>query len=640
MQPLLSEYLMTTTATVVAPSDLDGSDFQFDLLNHKAQLRRTAGVTPVTAGDVVLVRQGGVLKQVPASEFIPVPPTPIVPRLSPVLDFTTAAVLAPLVGNPGDSYIVTDGANQGDIAMWDESVPEWVYYSPANGEYTTITTGTYATTQWFYDQPTDTWIQDMSPPLPPDPLPDQPLAGSVKLVSVGSRNGRRGHAVIVNHSLVTFGEDPTSITSAGDDAEVRRPHRVSWVWNRLTASLSRSAQYTPIFTDAAGDVNTMLAVDSRGKLWAAAVTAAEAGLQGMNPIPGMYGLVPVPFFQSLTPKITQLSVSSWISHKVVCMDNGDVYSTGNNASGQFGVGNTTATTTWVKMNLPAGKLAKRVLAVDARTYGLTLVLTSANELYGCGVNNNNILSATAGNVTTPILIATDVKDFTSNSTSLWVVKNDGTMWVRGLNTNGQLGRGNLTNVTAALTQVAGITDAAKVFTYQSFHNYPCAAYLTTAGVVKFAGYHRYRMFGASVGALNANISSFTAATFGGQGTVADVIVGSRTVHVLTTSGNVWNCGNFPYRGTGKSTGSATEEATWLQVSLASAAVGIRQNTYYDTHGTDPETTMALMSTGRAAVWGAAQGNAYGTGVVYAPQDVSFYDLYDGNSPLGNPPSLV
>ena len=628
---------MTTEKTLVAPSDLDGSDFQIDLLNHKAQLRRTTGVTPVAAGDVVLVRQGGILKQIPASTFIPVPPTPIVPRLSPVLDFITAATLAPLVGSPGDRYIVSDGANQADIAMWDGG---WGYYSPANGEYTTITTGTYATTQWFYDQPTDTWIQDMSPPLPPDPLPDQPLAGSVKLVSVGSRNGRRGHAVIVNHSLVTWGADPNTITSAGDDAEVRRPHRASWVWNRLTAPLSRNAQYTPIFTDAAGDYNTMLAVDSRGKLWAASITAAEAGLQGMSPIPSMYGLVPVPFFQALTPKITQLSFSSWNGHKVVCMDNGDVYSTGNNVSGQFGVGNTTATTTWVKMNMPAGKLAKRVLAIGALNYGMTLVLTAAGELYGCGVNNYSILSATAGNVTTPILITTDVKDFTSNSTSLWVVKNDGTMWVRGLNTNGQLGRGNLTNVTAALTQVAGITDAAKVFTYQSFYNYSCAAYLTTAGVVKFAGYHRYSMFGASVGAVNANISTFTAATFGGQGTVADVIVGARTVHVLTTSGNVWNCGSFVYRGTGKSSGSAAEDATWLQVSLASAAVGIRQNTYRDDGGTDPETTMALMSTGRAAVWGAGQGNAYGTGVMYAPQDVSFYDLYDGNSPLGNPPSLV
>lgn len=59
-------------------------------------------------------------------------------QLDPVITFLTTAQLTALL-NPeiGDTYIVTDGTNKGDIAKWNGT--QWIYYVPKDKDQTTVT---------------------------------------------------------------------------------------------------------------------------------------------------------------------------------------------------------------------------------------------------------------------------------------------------------------------------------------------------------------------------------------------------------------------------------------------------------------------------------------------------------------------
>lgn len=91
--------------------------------------------------------------------------------------------------------------------------------------------------------------------------------------------------------------------------------------------------------------------------------------------------------------------ANFIANTYVVLDDGSVYGTGSNASGQLGVGYTSAyVTTPVKMNLPAGVIAKSVQA----GLGTAVVLTNQGRIYTVGNNANGQLGdGTTTNSSTP-----------------------------------------------------------------------------------------------------------------------------------------------------------------------------------------------------------------------------------------------
>lgn len=561
------------------------------------------------------------------------------PTLSPVKNFTTTSGLATLAGtaNDGDSWIVTDGTNKGDIALWDAVNAAWIYYSPANGEYTTVTTGLYAGTSWFYQSSTDTWIQDLNVP-PPPPLPTQPTAGNIALPSQSFGNSRKGFAVIQNNDVTAWGIEGAVTLTSGDAQNTHPPRRVSWSWNNLTNPMSRIAQYTPKFVDVVTNAYASFAVDHVGKVWVCTGNTNIAGTS-MTPAP-TYGFVPIPFFQTFNEKVVKIVVSNWDRNPAVITEYGNVYLCGDNSYGQHGNGTTTASnTTWVKMNLPAGKYAKDIKLAYNMSSSVSGVLCTDNSLYACGRNQYSAIASGTANVLTPAFIASDVLDFATDGETMLVVKTDHTLHAKGRNTSGECGNGTYTNITAALTQISGITDAKKVWMQGDWYGRPVSCYLTTSGVVKFTGFNNDGCFGMSPQDTTRN--TWAAPSFSAQGSIVDVVMSRNVTTVLTSTGDVWNAGHFPYRGLGKTSANAVENEKFYQVSLPSPAIGIRYTGYYDGVGNDQETVVALLQNGSVVQFGGyGYPNVTNNSVMYSPQTVPILHFDNGSAIAGYPTNLT
>lgn len=91
--------------------------------------------------------------------------------------------------------------------------------------------------------------------------------------------------------------------------------------------------------------------------------------------------------------------ANFVANTYVVLDDGSVYGSGSNDSGQLGIGTVTPyVTTPVKMNLPTGVVAKSVQS----GYGTAVILTNQGRIYTVGNNGNGQLGdGTTTNSSTP-----------------------------------------------------------------------------------------------------------------------------------------------------------------------------------------------------------------------------------------------
>ncbi|MCL2323318.1 MAG: hypothetical protein FWC47_14595, partial [Oscillospiraceae bacterium] len=148
-------------------------------------------------------------------------------------------------------------------------------------------------------------------------------------------------------------------------------------------------------------------------------------------------------------------------YSILLDDLGYIYATGINDSGQLGMGNTTNLTIFTQIPLPQGVVIKDISA-GART---AYALSSNGDLYAWGYGGNGEFGdTTAGGVhSTPIIIASGVIQITSSKSdgnylsdsynAIYIVKNDGNLYVSGSNDYGQLGLGSSSTYITAFTNV-------------------------------------------------------------------------------------------------------------------------------------------------------------------------------------------
>lgn len=158
--------------------------------------------------------------------------------------------------------------------------------------------------------------------------------------------------------------------------------------------------------------------------------ATSAGISGGGPLTTV-----------ISPYIRSMKNESNNGHTMMLKElTGEAFGVGANDFGQLGVGNTTASTSPIKANVPK-RLAQ--VATGEKT---TLFLASDGTVYATGRNSNGEcgLGNTSSPITTPTQlvgltgkIATDVAAGTTHGA---VVCSDGSLYTFGSNTFGQLGR--------------------------------------------------------------------------------------------------------------------------------------------------------------------------------------------------------
>lgn len=151
-------------------------------------------------------------------------------------------------------------------------------------------------------------------------------------------------------------------------------------------------------------------------------------------------------------QIAVAGVSAGDSHTLVLLEDGTLWSTGNNGSGRLGNGTETRQNSLVQV-------MSGVASVSAG-WQHTLVVRRDGTLWGFGNRNDGLLgSSTPGKQLEPIHIMDDVRQAAAGQWHSMVVKTDGTLWAFGSNSDGQLGIGSIGGFRRTPVQVTALGSA-------------------------------------------------------------------------------------------------------------------------------------------------------------------------------------
>ncbi len=244
--------------------------------------------------------------------------------------------------------------------------------------------------------------------------------------------------------------------------------------------------------------------------------------------------------------------------------NGTVWACGNNTYGQIGIGNTTNQLSFVQVNTITNAVAV------AGGYDGSYALTSTGQVYSWGENTSgSVGDGTTTNRTNPVLLGglsgiTAIDGSTDNG---YALKNNGTVWAWGQNSYGQIGNGVTGANVLSPVQVSGLTNVIAI----SSNGYHCLA-LKNDGTVWAWGYNSNGQLGDGT-TSNRNVP----VQVSGLTNVASISAGY--MHSLAVKNNgtvsVWGQNNFGQLGDGTTIGRLVPvQATSLTGIVTSVSAGI------------------------------------------------------------------
>ena len=142
------------------------------------------------------------------------------------------------------------------------------------------------------------------------------------------------------------------------------------------------------------------------------------------------------------------------SHTAILKNDGSVWSCGYNQYGTLGLNSTTDKYTFTQVTTNINNDVKQISCIANEI----IILKNDGSVWGCGYNNYGQLGlGDTTKRTTFTQITTNGKKISSNNCSMLILKNDGSLWGCGLNDGGQLGcdsdTGSMTAMNKSLTQV-------------------------------------------------------------------------------------------------------------------------------------------------------------------------------------------
>ena len=142
------------------------------------------------------------------------------------------------------------------------------------------------------------------------------------------------------------------------------------------------------------------------------------------------------------------------SHTAILKNDGSVWSCCYNQYGTLGLNNNTDKYTFTQVTTNINNDVKQISCIANEI----IILKNDGSVWGCGYNNYGQLGlGDTTKRTTFTQITTNGKKISSNNCSMLILKNDGSLWGCGLNDGGQLGcdsdTGSMTAMNKSLTQV-------------------------------------------------------------------------------------------------------------------------------------------------------------------------------------------
>ena len=240
-------------------------------------------------------------------------------------------------------------------------------------------------------------------------------------------------------------------------------------------------------------------------------------------------------------------------HTFVLKNDGTLWSCGYNTDGQLGLGDKTNKYAFTQATTNTDDI-KSVYCGES----YSLILKNDGTLWGCGSSSSGQLGLGDTNARTTFTQITtntdDIKSVSCGKDYTFILKNDGTLWCTGYNAYGQLGLGDK-NSRYIFTQVT--TNADDVKLVSCGYNYTII--LKNNGTLWGCGRNDYGQLGLGD---KTNRTTFTEITTNVDD-IKSVYCGSNHTLILKNDGTLWGCGCNDYGNLGL--GDSASRTTFTQV---------------------------------------------------------------------------
>ena len=275
-------------------------------------------------------------------------------------------------------------------------------------------------------------------------------------------------------------------------------------------------------------------------------------------------------FTQITTNTSDIkSVYCGYNHTFILKNDGTLWSTGCNDRGQLGLGDTTNRTTFTQVTTNTNDI-KEIYCGGLHTF----MLKNDGTLWGTGVNSEGELGLGDGTnrytFTQVTTNADDIKEIYCGGGHTFILKNDGTLWGIGYNLEGQLGLGN-TNHRYTFTQITTNTDNIKSI----YCGYLHTIVLKNDGTLWGCGYNGYGQLGLGD---TSNRTTFTQITTNADD-IKEVYCGWDHTLILKNDGTLWSCGRNEYGQLGL--GDTNYRTTFTQITTNADNVKSLPNQYED-----------------------------------------------------------
>ena len=220
------------------------------------------------------------------------------------------------------------------------------------------------------------------------------------------------------------------------------------------------------------------------------------------------------------------------SYTIILKNDGTLWGCGANGSGQLGLGDTTNRTTFTQVTTNADNI-KSVCCGSSHT----LILKNDGTVWGCGHNGygelglgNNTNKNTFTQITTNI---NDIKEIYCGGSHTFMLKNDSTLWGCGYNYNGQLGLGD-SDDRYTFTEIATNANNIKSICCGSHHT----LILKNDGSLWGTGRNNCSQLGLGD---TTDRTIFTQVTTN-INNIKEIYCGAHHTLILKNDGSLWSCG--------------------------------------------------------------------------------------------------